>query len=254
MGWFTAPGSVWQKHADNWSKEFRCIIPDNRGVGLSDKPAGAYSTEQMADDHAGLLGALAIESARVVGCSMGSTIAQQLALRHPQLVRSIVLMCTWARCDRYARDVFRHMSDIKSRLRPEEFATYIQLLIFAKPYWDQDAGFAELLQGRKDAASNSLPQPSAPTPGADPFHSQTLAGLHYHSNLLTPYWNPEAGFAVASLNDLEAIARDLLDLHGEGFAQERIVLDAQNRAGLNKHTSGENGTVGPATLSRKSPR
>jgi Peptidase family M1 domain len=43
--------------------------------------------------------------------------------------------------------------------------------------------------------SNSLPQPSQPTPGADPFHSQTLAGLHYHSDLLTPYWNPEAGLA-----------------------------------------------------------
>jgi hypothetical protein len=44
--------------------------------------------------------------------------------------------------------------------------------------------------------SNSLPQPSSPTPGADPFHSQTLAGVHYHSDLLTPYWNPEAGLAV----------------------------------------------------------
>jgi hypothetical protein len=43
--------------------------------------------------------------------------------------------------------------------------------------------------------SNSLPQPSSPTPGADPFHSQTLAGVHYHSDLLTPYWNPEAGLA-----------------------------------------------------------
>ena len=155
----TARGSVWEKHAEEWSKEFRCIIPDNRGVGLSDKPAEAYSTEQMANDHAGLLGALGIESARVVGCSMGSTIAQQLALRHPHLVRSVVLMCTWARCDRYARDVFRHMSDIKSRLRPEEFATYIQLLIFAKPYWDRDAGFAELLQGRKGAATDPMPQP-----------------------------------------------------------------------------------------------
>src|SRR6202453_3106721 len=81
----TARGAVWQKHADEWSKEFRCIVPDNRGVGLSDKPAGVYSTEQMADDSAGLLSALGIESARVVGCSMGSTIAPQLALRHPQL-------------------------------------------------------------------------------------------------------------------------------------------------------------------------
>jgi pimeloyl-ACP methyl ester carboxylesterase len=60
----TARGAVWQKHVEDWSKEFRCIIPDNRGVGLSDKPAGSYSTEQMADDHAGLLGALGIETAR----------------------------------------------------------------------------------------------------------------------------------------------------------------------------------------------
>jgi pimeloyl-ACP methyl ester carboxylesterase len=113
----------------------------------------------MANDCAGLLTALKIESVRVVGCSMGSTIAQQLALQHPKLVRSLVLMCTWARCDRYARDVFRHLIDIKSRLRPEEFATYIQLLIFAKPYWDQDAGFADLQESRASAASDPLPQP-----------------------------------------------------------------------------------------------
>jgi pimeloyl-ACP methyl ester carboxylesterase len=155
----TARGAVWQKHAEHWAQEFRCILPDNRGVGLSDKPVGAYSTEQMADDSAGLLRALGIEGARVVGCSMGSTIAQQLALRHPHLVRSMVLMCTWARCDRYARDVFRHMMDIKSRLRPEEFATYIQLLIFAKPYWDMEAGFAELQEGRGAAATEAMPQP-----------------------------------------------------------------------------------------------
>ncbi len=155
----TASGSVWQKHSEHWAREFRCVIPDNRGVGLSDKPVGAYSTEQMADDFAGLLATLRIERARVVGCSMGSTIAQQLALRHPHLVQSMVLMCTWARCDRYARHVFQHMTDIKSRLRPEEFTTYIQLLIFAKPYWDRDATFAELQEGRAGAASDPLPQP-----------------------------------------------------------------------------------------------
>lgn len=155
----TAPGSVWQRHAEYWSQDFRCIIPDNRGVGLSDKPVGPYSSAEMADDHAGLLSALGIQRARVVGCSMGSIIAQQLALRHPRLVQSMALMCTWARCDRYARDVFQHMSNIKSRLRPEEFATYIQLLIFAKPYWDRDTTFADLQDGRAAAAKDSLPQP-----------------------------------------------------------------------------------------------
>jgi pimeloyl-ACP methyl ester carboxylesterase len=155
----TARGAVWERHADFWSRDFRCILPDNRGVGLSDKPAGPYTSAMMADDYAGLLAALGIRKARVVGCSMGSIIAQQLALRHPQLVQSAVLMCTWGRCDRYARDVFRHIVDIKSRLRPEEFATYIQLLIFAKRYWDNDATYGEILAGRVAAGADPLPQP-----------------------------------------------------------------------------------------------
>lgn len=102
----TARGAVWEKHAEHWARDFRCILPDNRGVGLSDKPAGPYTSAEMADDCAGLLAALGIAKARVVGCSMGSIIAQQLALRHPQRVQSAVLMCTWGRCDRYAFDVF----------------------------------------------------------------------------------------------------------------------------------------------------
>jgi pimeloyl-ACP methyl ester carboxylesterase len=155
----TARGAVWEKHAEFWSRGFRCIAPDNRGVGLSDKPEGPYTSAQMADDYAGLLASLSISRARVVGCSMGSVIAQQLMLRHPNLVQSAVLMCTWGRCDRYARDVFRHIVDIKSRLRPEEFATHIQLLIFAKRHWDGDATFAEIMEGRALAALDPLPQP-----------------------------------------------------------------------------------------------
>lgn len=155
----TARGVVWEKHAEFWERNFRCILPDNRGVGLSDKPAGPYTSAQMADDYAGLMAALGIAQARVVGCSMGSVIAQQLALRHPNLVRSAVLMCTWARCDRYARDVFQHIIDIKSRLRPEEFATHIQLLIFAKRFWDNDAAFADMQEARRLATLDPVPQP-----------------------------------------------------------------------------------------------
>lgn len=155
----TAAGSVWAKHAEDWQAHFRCILGDNRGVGLSDKPAGPYTTAQMADDYAGLIDRLDLGPVRVVGVSMGSTIAQQLALRYPQKVRSLVLMCPWARCDRTAEAIFRHMATIKARLRPEEFASYIQLLIYAKQSWDDDATFAGMLDGRRQAAIDALPQP-----------------------------------------------------------------------------------------------
>ncbi|MBF9255082.1 alpha/beta fold hydrolase [Pontibacter sp. 172403-2] len=155
----TAPGSVWEKHAAYWEKDFRCIIADNRGVGLSDKPAGPYTTAQMADDYAGLLDALQILKARVVGCSMGSTIAQQLAIRHPGKVKSLVLMCTWARCDNKAGAVFQHMMHCKARLRPEEFSLYIQMLIYSKSSWDNPLLFAELEEARLQAATDPQPQP-----------------------------------------------------------------------------------------------
>lgn len=155
----TAPGGVWEKHAAYWKNDFRCIIGDNRGVGLSDKPPGPYTTAQMADDYAGLLDALQLEKVRVVGCSMGSTIAQQLAIRHPGKVRSMVLMCPWARCDNTAKAIFNHMMTAKARLRPEEFNLFIQLLIYSKSSWDNETMFAEMEAGRKQAAVDAQPQP-----------------------------------------------------------------------------------------------
>lgn len=54
----------------------------------------------------------------------------------------------------------------------------------------------EYVEAFEAIQSNPLPEPSEPTPGAIPFHQQTLTGLHYHMNFLTPYWNPEAGIAL----------------------------------------------------------
>lgn len=155
----TAPGAVWEAHADDWSQNFRCIMADNRGVGQTDKPAGDYTSAMFADDYAGLMDALGIEQARIVGVSMGSIIAQQLALRHPAKVKSAVLMCPWARCDRYAKSVFQHMKDSKARLTPSEFMEWIQLLIFTKPFWDNDDAYQSLLEGRQGANVDPSPQP-----------------------------------------------------------------------------------------------
>jgi len=157
----TAPGSVWEAHVEAWSRDFVCIMPDNRGVGQTDMPPGPYTSRMMADDTAGLLDALGLESVRVIGCSMGSIIAQQLALHYPAAVRSMVLMCPWARCDRYATGVFEHMKHAKAALPPAEFMNFIQLLIFAKPHWDNDGAFADLMQTQSDVAADPAPQPLA---------------------------------------------------------------------------------------------
>ena len=132
----TANWEAWTDHAEAWSQNFQCILPDNRGVGLSSKPVGPYSSEMLADDYARLLDHLKIDSAHVIGCSMGSVVAQQLAIRYPEKIKSITLLCTWARCDVYAKSVFAHILKAKAHLRADDFMEYIQLLIFDKRSWD----------------------------------------------------------------------------------------------------------------------
>lgn len=82
---------AWQRQLPDWSRRFRCIAVENRGTGRSPKPPGPYSLEAMADDAAEMLDG---RRAHVCGYSMGGYLAQTLALRHPQLVERLVLVCT----------------------------------------------------------------------------------------------------------------------------------------------------------------
>lgn len=76
------------------SGRHQAIVFDNRGVGRSDVPEGAYTIEQMADDAAAVLDACGHASAHVMGASLGGMIAQRFALAHRSRVRSLVLLCT----------------------------------------------------------------------------------------------------------------------------------------------------------------
>ncbi len=75
----------------------RTIAFDNRGAGRSDKPDGKYNLEEMADDAIAVLDAAGIETAHIVGLSMGGAISQIIALKHPNRVRSLTLVATACR-------------------------------------------------------------------------------------------------------------------------------------------------------------
>ena len=73
--------STWFDHAG---------VPDLAGAVLSGRlPAPVYTLDDMADDAAGLLDALGIDRAHIVGASMGGMIAQTFAVRHPERTRSL---------------------------------------------------------------------------------------------------------------------------------------------------------------------
>lgn len=82
----------WEDQVAPFSRHYQVISFDLRGHGQSDKPAGPYSIAQFAADAAALLRALEIEVAHVVGISLGGAIAFQLALDHPALVKSMVIV------------------------------------------------------------------------------------------------------------------------------------------------------------------
>lgn len=78
---------------DELSKRFKVILFDNRGSGQTDIPEGEYTIKMMADDTVGLMDALNINRAYIMGFSMGGMIAQEVALFYPQKVEKLIL---WA--------------------------------------------------------------------------------------------------------------------------------------------------------------
>lgn len=143
------------------AERHRVIAFDNRGAGQTDAPDHPYTIRRMAADTAGLMAALGVERAHVVGVSMGGMIAQELALTHPGRVRSLHLGCSMARPDGYLQSLIAAWRQVRTTLDREGALRTMALWLFAPATYNERPEFVELL------LQNALAHP----------HPQTVTGF-----------------------------------------------------------------------------
>lgn len=104
--------TAWKPQVEALRHRFRCITFDNRGAGKSTQRDEPITTLEMAHDTLGLMDALGVEKAHVVGRSMGGAIAQHLALLRPSAVHSLVLCASFAKLDPIGERVLTLMRQV----------------------------------------------------------------------------------------------------------------------------------------------
>jgi len=117
IGGLGADTHLWSQQVPAFSAHFRVVVFDNRGSGQSDMPDEPYSIPMFAADTVGLMRALGIDKAHVVGASLGGLIAQELALTHPEMVDRLVLACTTSNGPTSVRPSLWSLLPILVRLR-----------------------------------------------------------------------------------------------------------------------------------------
>jgi pimeloyl-ACP methyl ester carboxylesterase len=144
-------GACWVDQVAGLKDRYRLTTFDNRGVGRSSTPDGPFQIVDFAADTIALIDALGLERPHVVGSSMGGAIAQELALAHPDRVRSLVLNGTWCRGDRFLHEVFRNwMWSAQKADSIRDFLVTVNLWCFSPRIWNDGT-----MDGWIDAAAAS---------------------------------------------------------------------------------------------------
>ena len=102
------------------ASRFKVVVFDNRGIGISTTGTKPFSIGQFCEDTAGLMDALGIQQAHVLGWSMGSLIAQELVLRYPSKVNKLILYSTYCSAEMFppSPEIIQQLTDMTGT--PEE--------------------------------------------------------------------------------------------------------------------------------------
>lgn len=148
----TFDSRMWADQVASLSKKYRCINMDFRGHGRSSMPDSECTLEQLAEDVYSLMKELGIEQAHVAGLSLGGMVAMRLALAHPDIVRSLVLVGTSAQAEEAERAAqYETMARISKEQGPEAIMQGVLPLFFSQAFIQ---GQPEKLQAFKEQFRN----------------------------------------------------------------------------------------------------
>ena len=217
---------------------YRTIALDNRGAGRSDKPFGTYSLEQMADDAIAVLDHAGVESAHVIGASMGGAISQVIALKYPDRVRSLTLACTACRHHPWRRELLSDWASMATErgmgAMAGEAARWVIGPRSFRRVWPMLGWFGPLALGRPAHAFVAQVRAILATDDslADELHNLTMATLILVGNqdILTPRGDSEElaeRIPGAELVVISGAAHGLMIEHASTF--NRLLLDFLGR-------------------------
>lgn len=137
----------WEPLARELEEDFQLLLFDNRGAGLTDKPDERYTIPMFASDTVGLMAGVGIPEAHIFGVSMGGMIAQEISLRYPDRVKSLVLGCTHAGGPDFilpSTEAVQNLTMTRGKSL-EEIARQNMKILFGPTFQEENPEFVEAL-------------------------------------------------------------------------------------------------------------